>query len=309
MTQLRDVHTDPAALAELTAVVTHEETRHVDSGAVAGYRAARTLRVGVEVRRQLHRRRTHLVLGLVSVLPLVLVTAFGIGTTEENQISSSFTDLAVTSAPNFVVFALFVASSLLLPLVVALFFGETIASEASWSSLKYLLAIPVPRLRLLKQKAIAAGLLSAFTLALLPAMALLVGVIWYGAGDATSPSGDAIPFGRSVLALLIVVAYVVVQLSWLGGLALLLSVFTDAPLGAVGGALLASILSQILDQITALGSLRDFLPTHRAWAWTDLLASDVDWTNLATGVLTSVVYATVFAALAARRFARKDITS
>ena len=54
--------------------------------------------------------------------------------------------------------------------------------------------------------------------------------------------------------------YVAVHLSWVAGLALLLSVCTDAPLGAVGGAVMVSILSQILDQITALEELRDYLP-------------------------------------------------
>ena len=37
---------------------------------------------------------------------------------------------------------------------------------------------------------------------------------------------------------------------------------TDASLGAVGGAVMASIVSQILDQITALEGLRDYLPTR-----------------------------------------------
>ena len=54
--------------------------------------------------------------------------------------------------------------------------------------------------------------------------------------------------------------YLAIYLSWTAALALLLSVSTDAPLGAVGGAVLVSILSQILDQITALEGLRDYLP-------------------------------------------------
>ena len=103
--------------------------------------------------------------------------------------------------------------------------------------------------------------------------------------------------------------YIVLQLAWMAGLALLLSVLTDAPLGAVGGAVLAAILSQILDQITALGTLRNYLPTHYSYAWSDLIASDVDWTNMAAGILSAVIYGTIFTLLAARHFARKDITS
>ena len=62
----------------------------------------------------------------------------------------------------------------------------------------------------------------------------------------------------------------------MAGLALLLSVSTDAPLGAVGGAVMASIVSQILDQITALGDLRTYLPTHYGNAWAGLLADQVE---------------------------------
>lgn len=303
------VHTDPAALLELTDAAEHEPTEVAPDGSVAGYRVSRTLPLGVELRRQLRRRRTQLLLGFVALLPFILVVAFEIGDANENRRSGGFIDLATASAPNFVVLAMFVSGTFLLPMIVALFFGDTIASEASWSSLKYLLAVPVPRHRVLRQKAIASGLLSAGALALLPLVALLVGVIWYGAGDAISPTGDAVPFGDSVIAMILAVAYIIVQLSWVAGLALLLSVSTDAPLGAVGGAVLVSIVSQILDQITALGDLREFLPTHYSFAWMDLISTDIDWTDIASGALSAVVFATIFLLLAGRRFATKDITS
>jgi ABC-2 type transport system permease protein len=43
---------------------------------------------------------------------------------------------------------------------VALFAGDTVPSEASWSSLRYLLAAPVRREQLLHQKLVVAGLSS-----------------------------------------------------------------------------------------------------------------------------------------------------
>ena len=148
------VHTDPHALDELTDVASHEHTEVGPDGAVAGYSARRTLRLGVELRRQLKRRRTQFLLGFVALLPFILVIAFEAGQSNPNRRSGGFVDLATASAPNFVVLALFVSGTFLLPMIVALFFGDTIASEASWSSLKYLLAVPVPRHRVLRQKAI-----------------------------------------------------------------------------------------------------------------------------------------------------------
>jgi ABC-2 type transport system permease protein len=304
-----EVHTDAAAIDDLEEAASHETIAVAPDGSVVGYRAGRTLRIRIELIRQLRRRRTQLMLGFLVLLPFILWAAFEFGTSDNARRSGGFVDLATASAPNFVVFTLFASGTFLLPVVVSLFFGDTVASEASWSSLKYLLAMPIPRHRLLRQKAITSGILSLFALTLLPAVALLVGVIFYGTGEAVSPTGDAISFGDSMIALLLTICYLAIHLTWMAGLALLLSVSTDAPLGAVGGTVLISILSQILDQITALNSIRNYLPTHYSFAWSDLIASDIDWDNLVKGSFSAITYAAIFSLLAWRRFRTKDITS
>ena len=278
--------------------------------AIAGYRAERTLRLRVELKRQLTRRRTQITLGLVVLLPVLLWVAFQLAKPGPSSTGSlSPVDLAKTSGPNFTVFALFASASFLLVVVVALFFGDTVASEASWSSLRYLLAIPVPRTRLLRQKALVAAALSLIAMVLLPAMALLVGSLAYGTGDLVGPAGDSLGYGAATLHLLFAAFYLEVHLSWVAGLALLLSVSTDAPLGAVGGAVLASILSQILDTITALDTLRNYLPTHYGRAWIDLLTQQINWADMTRGSFSALAYCAVFTGLAVWRFTTKDITS
>lgn len=277
--------------------------------AADGYRPGRTLRLRVEQVRQLRRRRTQITLGFLVLLPFILLAAFELGSDGESNTSGGLVDLATTSGANFAIFALFASSGFLFVVVVALFFGDTVASEASWSSLRYLLAAPVPRSRLLRQKAVVSAQLAALALIVLPSVATGVGVVFYGTGDALSPTGASMPFGTAVARIALAVGYLFVHLSWIAALALLLSVSTDAPLGAVGGAVLLSILSQILDSITALGGLRNYLPTHYAFAWADLLVIDVDWSQLAWGGFSAVSYAAVFGVLAWRRFATKDITS
>lgn len=306
---MTDVHTDAAAIDLLAKAASHEESEVQPDGSVAGYRAGRTLRLRVELIRQLRRRRVQLVLGFLIALPWILWAAFTFGSDSSGNRSGGFVDLATSSAPNFVVFVLFAVSSFLLPMIVALFFGDTIASEASWSSLKYLLAMPIPRHRLMRQKAVTSGLLSLFAITLLPLVALGVGVIFYGTGQALSPTGDAIPFDQAMLALFFTVIYLAIHLMWVAGVALFLTVSTDAPLGAVGGTVLIAILSSILDQITALEGLRNYLPTHYAFAWADLISNDIDWSNMAAGAFSAVCYAAFFGLLAARRFRTKDITS
>jgi ABC-2 type transport system permease protein len=275
----------------------------------APHRPGRTLPVRVELVRQLRRRRTQVAFALAALLPVLLWSAFELGDDGPPGGAPNLVDLAKGSGSNFAVFALFASASFLLVVVVALFFGDTVASEASWSSLRYLLAAPVPRARLLRQKAVVAGLLSVAAILLLPAVSLLVGTLAYGANDLVSPTGESLPYTGGATAVALGAVYVAVHLSWVAGLATLLSVSTDAPLGAVGGAVMTSIVSQILDQITALGDLRNYLPTHYGNAWAGLLAEQVDWGDMTRGAFSAVAYASVFFALAVWRFGRKDITS
>lgn len=279
-------------------------------GRADGYQADRTLRVPTEMRRQLTRRRTQITVAFLVLLPFLLVLAFTVGnSTNSKSRSGGFVDRATTGGLNFTVFTLFVSIGFLLVVVVALFFGDAVASEASWSSLRYLLAIPVPRARLLRQKATVAGLLSVIALLLLPAVALAVGTAVYGTAGMVGPLGDPLPFGTGVLRLVLAVVYIALSLSWVAGLASLLSVATDAPLGAVGGAVMVTIVSEILDGIPALEGLRNWLPTHYAYAWTGLLSADIDWSQMVRGTFSALAYATALGALAWARFTTKDITS
>lgn len=277
--------------------------------AATGYRANHTLPLRVELVRQLRRRRTQVTFALVALLPVILWAAFSLADDGPPTASLNLVDLAKGGGTNFAVFALFASASFLLVVVVALFFGDTVASEASWSSLRYLLAAPIPRARLLRQKSLIAAFLSLAALLLLPAVALLVGSLAYGTGDLVSPTGESLRFWTGVGRVLLGAVYVTVHLSWVAALAVLLSVSTDAPLGAVGGAVMASIVSQILDQITALEDLRDYLPTHYGTAWASLLAQQVNWDGMTRGVFTSLAYAVVLGAAAVWRFQRKDVTS
>jgi ABC-2 type transport system permease protein len=285
-----------------------EELR-AGAGTATGYRPWHTLPLGVELVRQLKRRRTQVAFALVALLPVILWIAFELADDGPPTGSLNLVDLARGSGPNFAVFALFASASFLLVVVVALFFGDTVAAEASWSSLRYLLAAPIPRARLLRQKALVAAGLSVSALLLLPVVSLVVGTLAYGADDMVSPTGESLGFATAAGRVVLGALYVAVQLSWVAGLAMLLSVSTDAPLGAVGGAVMASIVSQILDQITALEDLRDVLPTHFGDAWAGLLGSQVDWGDMTRGVFSALIYALVFFAAAAYRFGRKDVTS
>ena len=286
------------------------------AGGAVGWRASTTLPVWAEVKRQATRRRTQMALGFMVLLPVIILVAFefgGNGNDNNDQNGGgafgSLVDLATSGGLNFALFCLAVSAGFLLVVVVALFCGDPVASEASWGSLRYLLAIPVPRVRLLAVKLVVALAYSLLALLILTATGLLVGTLRYGWHPLGSTVAAAIPPGQGVLRLLGVVGYLAVILMVVAGLAFLLSTLTDAALGAVGGAVLLWILSSILDQITALGSLRVGLPTHYSDAWLGLLSTPAQVDDLVKGAIAAVVYATLFWSLAFWRFTRKDITS
>jgi ABC-2 type transport system permease protein len=284
--------------------------------AAPNYRPSATLSVWAEVRRQASRRRTQLAMGFMVLLPLIVLVAFefggndnGGGDTNGGGAFGSLVDLATSGGLNFTLFCLAVSAGFLLVVVVALFCGDTVASEASWGSLRYLLAIPVPRARLLGVKLIVALAYSLVALLTLAAVALIAGTLRYGWHPLGSTVAAEIPPGQGLLRLLLILGYLAVTLLVVAGLAFLLSVLTDAALGAVGGAVLLWILSGILDQITALGSIRSFLPSHFSDAWLGVLSTPVQTDDMVKGAISAVCYATLFWGLAFWRFTRKDITS
>jgi ABC-2 type transport system permease protein len=285
-----------------------------------GFRPERTLRLRVELVRQLRRRRTQLTALVLLALPVIIALAFQVSSNTGSSGAAgqdspggsrgpALVNLATTGATNFALFTEFASVGFLLVIVVALFCGDTVASEASWGSLRYLLAIPVPRPRLLRQKLMVALSLSFGANLLLPTWAYLVGGVFFGWAPGRSPLGGTFTTGAALQRLLIVVCYVSIQSLLVAALAFALSVLTDAPLGAVGGATMLVVVSNILDSITALDPYRQFLPTHFQYSWLDALGQDVVWDEMMRGTGLVLVYSTVLFALAWWRFQEKDIVS
>jgi len=287
----------------------HERLAALSEGSPPAFDPRRTLRLRVEFARQLKRRRTQFALVVLLILPILIALAFKIGGSGSSNGGPALVDLATTGAANFAMFTEFASVGFLLVVIVALFCGDTVASEATWASLRYLLAMPVPRARLLRQKLIVALTLSFGANLILPAWGLVVGAFFFGGAPARSPLGGTFDFGESMWRLAIVVGYACGQSLLVAALAFLLSVTVDNPLGAVGGATLLVVVSNIIDSITALDPYRRFLPTHFQYSWLDALGPSISWDDMMRGTGVALTYAAVFFAIAWLRFDRKDITS
>jgi ABC-2 type transport system permease protein len=143
------------------------------------YVARHTLTVRVELIRQLRRRRTIVAFALAVALPLIVVAAVKLGP-ESRGFGDGDLDLVglATAGPwNFTLTMLLFASGFLLTIIAAMFLGDTVASEASWSTMRYLLAAPVPRRRFLRAKMIVGLILTAVTLAILIAVSFLIALL------------------------------------------------------------------------------------------------------------------------------------
>jgi ABC-2 type transport system permease protein len=302
--------TEPATRAAPTRRGVHERLTQLGASHGAPFDPRRTLHLRVEFVRQLKRRRTQLALLILIALPIIIALAFQIGGSPSDTTDrSALVGLATVGAANFAMFTEYASIGFLLVVMVALFCGDTVASEASWASLRYLLAIPVRRSRLLRQKLIVALTFSFAANLILPAWSFLVGGVFFGWAPARSPIGGTFSLGVAAERLVIIVIYACLQSLVVAGLAFMLSVLTDAPLGAVGGAVLLVVVSNILDSITALDPYRRYLPTHFQYSWLDALGPNVVWDDMIRGTGLSLVYAAIFFGIAWWRFDKKDITS
>lgn len=280
------------------------------------YQANQTLPYRVELYRQLKRKRTAFAYGFVLSLPILVAIAVKFGPSGNSggptRLGSGTTDLiglATLGAANFTTTMLYFSTPFLLVTVIALFNGDTVASEASWSTLRYLLASPVPRTRLLIQKIKVSLTLSLIAVLLVPLSAWIVGTIAFGLKPLQTPLGATFDNATALSRIAIMTGYLAVSLLFVAGLAFYLSVRTDAPLGAVGVAVGISILLNILDAITALGVVREWLPVHYAFSWFDALSITIDWSQMIRGASYCAMAGILLYALAIMKFAKKDVTS
>jgi ABC-2 type transport system permease protein len=201
--------------------------------------------------------------------------------------------------------------------------GDSIAGEASAGMLRYLLARPVGRSRLLMAKLIA---LIAYVLAAVIAVAVtsyITGRLLFPdkpvavtAGGVTtsnvvanSLSGTGLTPEEVLFRTLGAVAFIAVSMLGVGAIALFLSTLTDSALGATLGTLAALIASEVLVALNAASSISPYLPTRYWLAWLDFFRQPILWRDIDRGFLIQGVYVLVFLAAGWANFASKDVTS
>jgi ABC-2 type transport system permease protein len=301
--------------------------------------------IGVELVKLLRRPRTWISVVLTCALPFLVAVFITIThlTPPPGQ-GSAFLSAVLQDGALYPAAALALVLPVFLPVAVAVVAGDSIAGEASAGTLRYLLARPVGRTRLLVAKLIS---VTAYVLLVVlavtftayatgvfllgPSQAAAVGQAPPGSGAAgaggsglagqaptagqaaggavTSLSGTPLSLLQLTERIAGAIVFITVSMLGVAAIALFLSTITDSALGAAMGALAALVASEVLVTLNAATVVQPYLPTRYWLAWIDFFRQPIFWRDIQRGFGIQAIYVVVFLAAAWANFSTKDITA
>ena len=265
-----------------------------------------------ELRLVMLRRRNLLLLAVAAVFPLIIGIALRLAAPRPEGGNGAglafFNQLAGNG-----VFLTFIALStllvLVLPVVVAVVAGDSVAGEAGYGTLRYLLAVPAGRTRLLAVKFAAIVAFGLAATVIVAAVSLATGAALFPVGPVTLLSGTTVPLAQGLLRVLFVTLYVAAAMAALGAIGLAISTFTEHTVGAMAAILVIAVASEVADSVSQIAVIHPYLPTHFWLSFDAILRVPVAWPDLLHGLLSFAVYAVIFRLVAWARFTTADVTS
>ena len=266
----------------------------------------------VELRKMFRRPRTWATIGVLNALP-ILVALLLVLTDLAPRAGEGppFLSAVLRNGALYPLAALAIVLPLFLPIAVAVVAGDSIAGEAQAGTLRYLLARPVGRTRLLVAKLVAVLAFVVVTVVVVAGVGYVLGSTLFDAQPiaGTSVSGTSLTSaeltGRTVLA----VGYVAVSMLGVAAFGLFFSTLTDSPLGATMGALAVLVASSLLFTLDAASPIAPYLPTRYWLAFVDLFRDPILWRDIVRGLALQGLYVGVLLAAAWANFTTKDVTS
>ncbi|HEY8472114.1 MAG TPA: ABC transporter permease [Natronosporangium sp.] len=255
------------------------------------------------------RRRNWAGLAVLAAVPILLATVVRLSGGPAAGEGPNFLSSVVDNGYYVPLAALAISLPLFLPLAVAAISGDAIAGEANVGTLRYLLAVPVHRTRLLIVKYLAVMIFAVAAVGLIAVVGLVLGVALFGIGPVTLLGGEQIGVGEGLLRLVAICGYTAAGLAAIGAIGLFISTLTEQPIGAAITVLVVTMASFILDSIDQLSWLHAYLPTHWWLAFGDLLRQPIYLENVERGLLSAGAYIVIFWTAAWARFSNRDVTS
>ena len=252
------------------------------------------------------RRRNVAILSVLAAIPLVIAIAVkASGREGGGGIFGSITANGI-----FVAFAGLVAVlPLFLPMAIAVVAGESLAGEANTGTLRYLLAVPVSRTRLLAVKLASIAIWCVVGPVVVAVVGLVAGLALFPHGTVTLLSGTQASVASTLWRLLLTVAYVALMMQVVATIGLFVSTLTEVPIAAMATTLALTIVSEVLDAVPQLGAIKPWLFTHYWLSIGDFLRDPINFDAVERGAGIALAYIVVFALAAWARFAGKDISS
>lgn len=254
-------------------------------------------------------RRRNWVGGLVlASVPVILAVAVKLSSPEGGGPGDFIGQ--ITENGLFVAFAaLTLEMPLFLPIAVAAIAGDAVAGEANLGTLRYLLAVPVDRTRLLAVKLAGLVIFTVSATLWVAAVGVLMGLLLFGGGPLVTLSGTTIGFGAGLVRLLLVCGYISLCLVAIAAIGLFVSTLTEQPMGASIAILILTLASQIMDAIPQLSAIHAYLPTHYWFDFGELLRDPVAFDGLRPGIVSALAWTAVCTAAAWARFTTRDVSS
>ena len=254
------------------------------------------------------RRRNQAALAALAVIPVVI--AIVIAATKPAPGSGPPLFAAMLGNGLITILAgLSIELALFLPLAVSVIAGDSIAGEANTGTLRYLLTVPVGRVRLLAVKFTAVVVTTVVVVGVVGLTGGITGVALFGTGDMVTLSGTTLPFWSALGRVGLVALYMVACLVAVGAVALFVSTLTEQPIGAAVAMLMFIIVSQILGAINEIDWLHPYLISNYWSAWGDLLRDPPGYDQVLLGLASAAAYTAVGLTASWARLTTKDITS
>jgi ABC-2 type transport system permease protein len=266
----------------------------------------------VELRKMFRRPRTWATIAVLNSLPIIVALLLVLTDLAPRAGEGPpFLSAVLRNGALYPLAALAIVLPLFLPIAVAVVAGDSIAGEAQAGTLRYLLARPAGRTRLLVAKLVAVLAFVIVTVVVVAGVGYVIGSALFDSQPigGTSVSGTSLTSaeltGRTVLA----IGYVAVSMLGVAAFALFFSTLTDSPLGATMGALAVLVASSLLFTLDAASPIAPYLPTRYWLAFVDLFRDPIQWRDITRGLALQGVYVGVLLAAAWANFTTKDVTS
>jgi ABC-2 type transport system permease protein len=268
--------------------------------------------IAVELRKLFRRPRTWATIAVLNGLPIVVAVLLVITDLAPRPGEGPpFLSAVLTNGALYPLAALAIVLPLFLPIAVAVVAGDSVAGEAQAGTLRYLLARPAGRTRLLVAKLVA---VVAFVLVTVLVVAVVGYVLGHTLFDAqpvagTSVSGTSLTVQQLLGRTFLSIGYVTVSMCGVAAFALFFSTLTDSPLGATLGALAVLVASSLLFTLNAASPIAPYLPTRYWLSFVDFFRDPILWRDITRGLALQGVYVGVLLAAAWANFTTKDVTS